>query len=151
MKMFKTMMMAASVALVAAPMALPTAAAAQEFPLKAGDYTSVSGIYVKDGGTLAYAQHLANSWVKNQEYAKSKGWISDYKIYLNVDARAGEPTLYLTTTYSAIESNEEYERRGKELRAWASKSIAQLETESGDRAEFRTIMSSMMLQEYTVR
>lgn len=151
MKLIKTMMMAASVALVAAPMALPTAAAAQEFPLKAGDYTSMSGIYVKDGATLAYAQHLANVWVKNQEYAKSKGWITDYKIYVNVDAREGEPSLYLTTTYSTMVSAEEGERRGQEMREWAKKSISELEAESGNRAEFRTQLGSMLLQEWKPR
>lgn len=151
MKLIKSMMMAASVALVAAPMALPTAAAAQEFPLKAGDYTSVSGIYVKDGGYLAYAEHLAAIWVKNQEYAKSQGWISDYKILVNVDAREGEPNMYLTTTFSEWVSNEEGERRGAQMREWASKSIAELEAESGNRAEFRTLMGTMLLQEYKKR
>ena len=151
MKMLKTMIMAASVALVAAPMAFPTAAAAQEFPFKAGDYTSVSGIVVKDGGWLAYAQHLRNSWVKNQEYAKSKGWNTDYKIYVNVDARAGEPDLYLTVTFTDMVSTVEGERRGKEIREWMSKSIADLEAESGDRAEYRTLSGTMLLQEWLVR
>ena len=151
MKLIKTMMMAASVALVTTPMALPTAAAAQEFPLKAGDYTSVSSIYIKDGGALAYAEHLAASWVKNQEYAKSQGWITDYKIFVNVDAREGEPSMYLTVTFSEWVRNEEGERRGMQMREWARKSIAELEAESGDRAEFRTLMGSMLLQEYMVR
>lgn len=64
MKLIKTMMMAASVALIAAPMALPTAAAAQEFPLVGGQYSDITGITVKDGGGLAYASYLADQWVK---------------------------------------------------------------------------------------
>ena len=37
---------------------------------------TVTGIDVKDGGGLKYAQNLATEWVKNQEYAKAQGWIS---------------------------------------------------------------------------
>lgn len=151
MKLMKHMMIVVGAAMVTAPVALPSAAAAQEFPLKAGDYTSISGILIKDGGGLAYAQHLAGIWSRSQEYAKAQGWISDYKIYMNVDAREGEPTLYLTTTYSSIESNEEYERRGQEMREWMSKSIEELEAESGNRAEYRTQLGSMLLQEFMPR
>ena len=151
MKLIKNMMMAASVALVSAPMALPTVAAAQEFPLKAGDYTSMSGIFVKDGGGLAYAKHLAGEWAKGQEFAKSKGWISDYKILINVDARDGEPNIYLMQTYSSIPTAAEGEARSKEWQAWSKKNDAQADAESADRAEFRTLRGTMMLQEYTVR
>lgn len=151
MKLMKNMMIAASAALVTVPMALPTAASAQEFPLKAGDYTSMSGIFVKDGGNMSYANHLAGQWAKSQEFAKSKGWISDYKIYINVDARDGEPNIYLTSTYSTIPSNAEYEKRNKEWEAWAKKTNTQMDAESGNRAEYRTLRGTMLLQEYTVR
>jgi len=55
------------------------AAAQDENPWKAGNYWNVSGIHVKDGGGLKYAQYLATEWVKTQEYAK---------------ARAGSPTSW---------------------------------------------------------
>lgn len=137
--------------LMAAPLALPVAAAAQEFPLVAGDYTSLSGIFIEDGGTLAYAKHLAGDWAKEQEFAKSKGWISGYKIYINVDARDGEPNLYLTATYRDVPSGAESERRNKEWEAWSKKTDAQMDAESGNRAKFRKLRGTMMLQEYTIR
>lgn len=149
MKLNAKIMLAAM--LLAAPVALPTLAAAQEFPLVAGDYTSVSGIFVEDGGTFAYAKHLAGDWAKNQEFAKSKGWITDYKIYLNVDARDGEPHIYLTTTYRDIPNGSEIERRNKEWAAWSKKSDAQMDAASSDRAKFRKLRGTMMLQEYTIR
>lgn len=145
----KIMMAVAIVAATPALMAIP--AAAQEFPLVAGDYTSLSGIFVEDGGTLAYAQHLAGEWAKQQEFAKSKGWITDYGIYVNVDARDGEPNLYLTSTYRDVPSGAEMERRNKEWEAWSKKTDAQLDTESGNRAKFRKLRGTMMLQEYTIR
>lgn len=151
MKLIKTMMMAASVALIAAPMALPTAATAQEFPLVGGQYSDITGITVKDGGGLAYASYLADQWVKNQEFAKSQGWITDYRIYANVNGRDGEPDLYLVVTYPSVPDAAEGERRSAAYRAWAKKTETQLAAENGNRAEFRTVRGSMMLQEWTKR
>lgn len=150
MKLTTKILMAGAM-LIATPVALPIAAAAQEFPLVAGDYTSISGIFVEDGGTLAYAKHLAGDWAKQQEFAKSKGWISDYKIYINVDARDGEPNLYLTSTYRNVPSGAELEKRDAEWEAWSKKTNAQLDAESGNRAKFRKLRGTMMLQEYTIR
>lgn len=150
MKLGKTMMMAGAM-LIAAPVALPVAVAAQQFPLVAGDYTSLSGIFIEDGGNLAYAKHLAGAWAKEQEYAKSKGWISDYKIYYNVDARDGEPQIYLSSTYRDIPNGAEIEQRNREWEAWSKKTDAQLDAEAGDRAKFRKLRGTMMLQEYTIR
>ncbi len=147
MKLIKTMMMAASVALVA----LPTIASAQDFPLVGGEYSDMTGITVKDGGGMAYATYLADQWVKNQEFAKSQGWISDYRIFRNVDARDGEPDLYLMVTYPSVPTAAENERRGKVYREWAKKTDAQLRQEAGNRAEFRTERGTMMLQEWSKR
>ena len=150
MRRMKEIMMASAM-LITAPIMLSTSAMAQEFPLVAGDYTSMSGIYIEDGGTLAYAKYLAGEWAKNQEYAKSRGWISDYKVYVNVDARDGEPHIYLTQTYRSVPSGAELEQRDKEMAAWSKKTDAQLDAESGDRAKFRKQRGTMMLQEYIVR
>lgn len=141
----------ATAMLVTVPMAVTAPVMAQEYPLVAGDYTSMSGIYVKDGGTLAYAKHLASIWMKGQEFAKSKGWISDYKIFVNVDARDGEPNIYLTSTFPSIPGGAEIEKRNKEWMEWSKKTDAQLDAEAGDRAEYRTQKGSMLLQEYTIR
>jgi len=146
-----TKIMLAGAMLMSAPTAISISAMAQEFPLVAGDYTSISGIFIQDGGNVAYAQFLAGEWAKQQEFAKSKGWISDYKIYINVDARDGEPNVYLTQTYANVPSGADMEKRNKEWEAWAKKSDAQMDAESGDRAKFRTQRGTMMLQEYTIR
>jgi len=150
MKLIKRMIMTGAMA-IAAPIALSAPVMAEDFPLVAGDYTSLSGIFVQDGGTLAYAKHLAGQWAKTQEFAKSKGWISDYKIYANVDARDGEPNIYLAVTYRTIPTGAESEARDKEWEAWSKKTNAQMDVESGDRAKFRTLRGTMMLQEYTIR
>lgn len=150
MKLMKHMMMATAV-MIASPVMLSAPAMAEEWPLVAGEYTTMTGIFIEDGGNLAYAQYLADEWAKQREFAKSKGWISDYKIYANVDRRDGEPMLYLTATFASMPDSAEMERRNKEWEAWDSKSNAQLEAESGNRAKFRTVKGSMTLIELTVR
>lgn len=150
MKLTKKMMIATAM-LVTTPMALPTVAAAQEFPLVAGDYSEVAGIFVKDGGAFKYATHLATKWVDVQEFAKSKGWISDYKILVNENPRDGEPTIYLMTTFAKMADAAEGERRNKAYDAYMKSSAQQQIAESGNRAEYRTVQSSMLLREYKVR
>ncbi|WP_108787305.1 hypothetical protein [Erythrobacter sp. Alg231-14] len=148
MKTFKTLMTAAALA-VTLPFAAP--AAAQEFPLVAGEYMEVSGIFVNDGAEFQYAQHLADNWARLQEHAKMQGWITDYEILINVNPREGEPHIYLTTTFAAFADAAEQERRNAQMNEFAGRSVQQLISESGDRAEYRTIVSSMLLQEYKPR
>lgn len=151
MKMITQMKMAAAAMVVTLPMALPTAAHAQEFPLVAGDYSEVSGIFVKDGGAFKYATHLATKWLDVQKFAKSKGWISDYKILVNEYPRDGEPTIYLMTTFTKMADAAEAERRNKAYDAYMQSSAQQQIAESGNRAEYRTVQSSMLLREYMPR
>lgn len=148
MKLFRTVLAAATIAL-AVPAAAP--AFAQEFPLKPGEYVQMNGIYVKDGGDLKYAEWLATEWKRFQEYAKSQGWISDYGIYANVNRRDGEPNLYLVIQFTSLPDAAEQERRDKAFDAWTRTTVAEQVAASGNRAEYRTVMSSMLLQEYTPR
>lgn len=141
----------AIIMIAAAPVALPSAAMADDFPLAFGDYTSVSGIYVQDGGDVAYATFLAGEWSKQQEFAKSKGWITDYHIYANLSARNTEPNIYLTETFPRPLSGAEGEARSKEWQAFYKRSTATLDAESGARAKFRTLTGVTMLQELKVR
>lgn len=148
MKTLKTMIAVTAMALTV-PMAAP--AAAQEFPLEPGEYSEVSGIFVNDGAEFRYAQHLADVWVANLEFSKSQGWVTDYKIYANLNPREGEPNIYLMTTFARLPDAAEQERRNAAWREFTRTSVEQQISESGDRAEYRTVQSSMLLQEYTVR
>lgn len=150
MKLIKTILAASAIAM-AAPTIWAAPAMAEDFPLIAGSYTEMSGIFVQDGGSLAYAQFLAGQWKKEQEFAKSKGWISGYHIYQNVNARDGEPNLYLATTFPRIVDAVEGERRNKEYEAWDRSTNAERDAASSNRAKFRTLKGSMMLVELKVR
>jgi hypothetical protein len=121
--------------------------AQDEYPLVGGDWVEVSGIDIADGHSLDYANHLAGMWRKGQDFAKSQGWITDYEILANVHPRVGEPDLYLMTRFPKFADQAENERRGKAYRAMMKSTISDMEKASGDRAEYRTLMSDLLLQE----
>lgn len=149
MKLIKTVLAAATIAL-ALPAAAP--ALAQEYPLKPGEYVQMNGIVVEDGeGSLKYAEWLATEWTRNQEYAKTQGWITGYGIYVNYNARAGEPDVFLVTQFASLPDAAEEERRAEAYTAWSRTTDRDRAIASGNRAEYRTSVSSMLLQEYTKR
>lgn len=135
-----------ALALSAASMMMATSALAQEWPMTGGDYWDVTGIKIHDGGGYKYAQWLATEWKKNAEFAKSKGWIKDYMILSNEYPRSGEPDLYIVRVVESVVSGPEGEKRAAEYREWSEKSMEQMQAESGNRAEYREVMSSSLLQ-----
>lgn len=139
-------------ALCASSMAVgTTASAAEEWPFVSGDYWEVTGIDIKDGGGYKYAKWLASEWRENLEFSKSKGWIKDYMVLANVYERSDEPTIYLIRVMEDVPTGAEGEQRQKEYMAWRKKSIEQMQGESGNRAEYREVMSSSLLQELNFR
>lgn len=136
-------------ALFAAPvaLALSSPAAAQNSPFDPGNLIDVTGIDILDGGGIEYSNYLAREWRKNQEFAKTQGWISDYKVYSNIHPRDGEADLYLMVTYPSIPDAAENVRRDTAYRAWSKKNDTQMATESGNRGKFRKVMSTMLLGE----
>lgn len=126
--------------------AMSNAIADEDWPFIAGDFWDVAGIDVMDGGDWKYANWLADQWRKNQEFAKSKGWIKDYMVMSNVHNREGEPDLYLITVQESVPSGAEFEKRSKVWREFQKKSFEKLVDESGNRAEYRHVMGSSLLQ-----
>src|SRR4029450_1421114 len=80
-------------ALGAATMLLAIPAAAQDVPLVNGNFWNVTEVTISDGHFSTYADYLAGQYRKQQEFAKTKGWIKDYYILSNGNKRAGEPDL----------------------------------------------------------
>lgn len=130
---------------------MASSALAEEWPMVEGDYWEVTGIDIKDGGSWKYINWLATEWRKNLEFSKSKGWIKGYKVFANVHNRSGEPDIYLIRIMDYIPSAAEGEKRTKEYLDWQSKSIEKMVGESGNRAEYREVMSTSLIQEFTFR
>ena len=127
------------------------ATAQEENPWKLGNYWNVSGIHVKDGSGLKYAQYLAAEWVKNQEYARSQGWISDFMVLTNTHPREGEPNLYLITIASSLPDSDESDKRGRMMREFNKMTLAQMQAQSAGRADMRELGSQVQLRQLVLR
>ena len=135
----------------AATLLVATPAAAQEFPLKGGDYWEVAEITIDDGHFGDYADHLAGLYRKTSDFAKSKGWIKSYHILSNFNKRSNEPDLYRVSILDRIPTPAESEAREREMNAYLQSSQRQQDTLSGARAKFRHLGGTMMLQELNYR
>ena len=138
-------------ALGAATMLFAVPAAAQDFPVKGGDYWTVAEITIDDGRFGDYADHLAGLYRKSVDFQKSKGWIKASYILANVNKRAGEPDLYLVTIADRPTTPVEDEQRAKETQAFLQSSARQGDAESGVRAKYRHLGGNMLLQELDYR
>lgn len=125
--------------------------AQEDPPFIGGDYWEVTGIKVADGAGLKYARWLAGEWRDNSEFAKSQGWIKDFIVIRNVHARSDEPDLYLIRVFENMATVQEGEERRQKYLDWAKKSMDKMQAESGNRAEYRTVMSTSLLQHMKFR
>ena len=132
-------------------LAMNVAQAQDEPPFISGDYWEVTGIKTADGAGLKYARWLAGEWRKNSEFAKSQGWIKDFMVISNVHARSDEPDLYLISVFENMATVEQGEERRKKYLEWAKKSMDKMAEESGNRAEYRTVMSTSLLRHMKFR
>lgn len=136
-------------ALGAATMFAAVPAAAQELPVVPGDYWNVQGIKIDDGHFGQYADFLASDFRKQSEFAKSKGWMKGYYILSNVNARAGEPDLYLVRIYDHVPTAAEQIQREKETNTFMGSTTRQGMAQSGSRASYRHLTSNELLQVMT--
>ena len=138
-------------ALGAASMLYAVPAAAQDIPLTSGNFWSVSEVTIDDGQFATYADYLADTYRKNMEFQKSKGWITDWYILANNNKRAGEPDLYLVTVFDHVTTPAEDLVRERETNAFMAQTSRQSDAGSGDRAKYRHIGGTMLLQEQVYR
>ena len=134
-------------ALCASTIAFAVPAAAQDYPLKGGNFWTVAEIMIDDGHAGDYADHLVGAYRKNIDFSKSKGWMKNSYILSNVNKRAGEPDLYLVTISDRMTTPAEDEAREKELNAFLATTARDQDKQSGVRAKYRKLGSNMLLQE----
>lgn len=127
------------------------ALAQDERVFKKGDYWEVSSIKVVDGQWLNYAKHLSKKWRDSMEFAKSKGWIKDYKVIVNEYPRENEPDMYLISMFDEMPTKAQDDERFKAYMEWSKSSIAEMEKGSGDRVVMRHLSSNSLLREVTFR
>jgi hypothetical protein len=138
-------------ALGAGLLTLSVPVAAQDVPLVGGDYWDVTSVKIDDGHFGDYADFLAGQFRKENEFAKSKGWIKAYYIFSNNNNRADEPDLYLVTVSDHVATPAEQVARNKELNAHMATDDRKQIAGSGQRASFRHITADMLLQQLVFR
>jgi hypothetical protein len=116
-----------------------------------GDYVEVTGVKLDDGHYLDYATFLAGFYKAQEEYAVSQGWETSWEVLSNVHPRKGEPDLYLIRRYKSLPDGAEGDRRQKMISDHVKMTDAQMQAASGDRAKFRHIEGSMLMQVMTLR
>ena len=134
-------------ALCASTIAFAVPVAAQDYPLKGGNFWTVAEIMIDDGHAGDYADHLVGAYRKQIDFSKSKGWMKNSYILSNVNKRAGEPDLYLVTVSDRVTTPAEDQAREKELNAFLATTARDQDKQSGARAKFRKLGGSMLLQE----
>ena len=134
-------------ALGAATMLTSFPVAAQDVPLVGGDYWDMTAIKIDDGHFADYADFLVTDSRKQNEFAKSKGWIKAYYILSNNNPRKDEPDLYLVTVSDRMATPAEQIARNKEMNAYLQSDDRKQLAGSGHRATFRHIEGSMLLQQ----
>lgn len=141
----------AAFAAVTLAFAAPLPAFAQNDPFVAGDYVLVTGVSIDDGHYLDYANFISGFYKTQEEFAIKQGWQTSWEVLANVNGRKGEPDLYLVRSFKSMPDGVEGERRTKMIRDQVKMDDAQMEAASGDRAKFRHIDGSQLLQVMTVR
>jgi len=84
----------------AAMLATSVAALAQDArPYDNGPVWDVTAVLTKPGHFDDYMKFVSTSWRAEQEAAKAKGLVLDYKVLTVTDPRENEPDLYLMVEY----------------------------------------------------
>lgn len=141
----------AAIAAATLAFAAPLPAAAQTDPFIGGDYVLVTGVSIDDGHNLDYANFLSGFYKAQEEFAIKQGWQTSWEVLANINGRKGEPDLYLVRRFKSMPDSAEGERRAKMIRDQVKMDDAQMEAASGDRAKFRHIDGSQMLQVLNLR
>jgi hypothetical protein len=150
MKKFKTMM-TGTVLAIAAAIALPSAAVAQESSYKPGSVWEASRIDVMPGQFENYMDYLATTWKKNQELAKAEGIVLDYHVLAVNNARQGEPDLVLLVEYKDYLTTAQQEAFSKKINAMMARDNRQQATAAGERVKMREQLGSTEYQELILK
>lgn len=126
-------------------------ASAQQSAMKPGPLWTAARIEVHDGQMQNYLDWLSKTWISNQEFAKSQGWLLEYHILSSVNPRDGEPNIVLLTRYNDFPSAAEVERRNNLMRQHTGQDAHQAAAASGERNPMRRQMGSVLYRELLKR
>ena len=117
-----------------------------------GTYWTVSSIDTNDGKFNDYITDLNNGWKKSLDIQIKEGLVVSYKVFGNVNARVGEPDLFLMIEWKSgaamLDQTQEYwDDHAKKL--WGSQEAGEAAGE--ERGKIRTLMSDTLLREISFK
>lgn len=126
-------------------------AVAQQSSMKPGAMWTAGRIEVADGQMQNYMDYLTKTWMANQEYSKSQGWLLDYHVLQSVNPRDGEPNIVLITRFADMPTAAESERRNAILEKRMNQDAHAAAAASGARNTMRKQMGSVLYREMRKR
>ena len=132
-------------------LAVSAPAQAQRSAYTLGNYTEVSMIRTLPGQFENYVDYLNTKWKAQQAFAKSKGWLLDYKILARNYGPSNEANLYLVIEFKDWPSNAEADRRQAEMVAMMKQDEHQMDAASAARGPMRTQLGTMLFQEVVLK
>jgi hypothetical protein len=108
-------------------------------------------IDVEDGQFENYMDFVTKTWMDNQAFAKSQGWLLDYWVLESVNPRDNEPNIILITRYNDFPSAKEIERRNDIMNKRMQLDDRGQDAASGQRGSMRKLMGSVMYRELQKR
>lgn len=128
-----------------------TPAISQQSSVKPGEQWTAARIDVEEGQYENYMNYLTKTWIPNQEFAKSQGWISGYHVLDSTNPRDGEPDIILITRFADTPSVAEMERRNKIVNERMKSDDHGQDAASGERNKMRKLMGSVLYREVLKR
>lgn len=128
-----------------------TPAISQQSSVKPGEQWTAARIDVEEGQYENYMNYLTKTWIPNQEFAKSQGWISGYHVLDSTNPRDGEPDIILITRFADTPSVAKMERRNKIVNERMKSDDHGQDAASGERNKMRKLMGSVLYREVLKR
>ena len=138
-------------ALAAGMMLSAAPAFAQDSTMKPGAMWTAGRIDVADGQMQNYMDYLTKTWIANQEFSKSQGWLLDYHVLQSVNPRDGEPNIILITSFADMPTAVEAERRNVIISKRMNQDDHAAAAASGGRNTMRRQMGSILYREMLKR
>jgi len=130
----------------------PIAALAEDYVYDAGSYWTVTGVDTTPGHFDDYLSDLNNVWRKSLEMMKADGKVKSYRMFSNVNARSGEPDLWLMVEWNSaadyLDTSRDYFDGNMEKLFGTLDKGTEASIKRGD---LRTIMSEVLLRELSFK
>ena len=126
-------------------------ALAQQSSMKPGAMWTAARIEVADGQMQNYMDYLTRTWMANQDYAKSQGWLLDYHVLQSINPRDGEPNIILISRFKDMPSAAESERRNMLIEKRMQQDAHTADSASGARNTMRKLQGSVLYREMLKR